>query len=592
MNDALAAVVSQSQSKQVSTSSKARQYKSSAPRTWLEWTPSQKSLCVQLFLEGKHNYIVVCYGCQAPPLNTLRTWAGKVQEGEPLEGYGTNSVLSRTEEETILKFIKELKYEAAVIDLDTIAALGRTVAERSRGPGLAPVLDRQWAANFHRRHKMDCLKKITTERLPSTVSDLALDNKWRREFLDLVEQPQKYGVRIPEGEPQSLPPWAQLGLDEMPLQYAPKLRGGYAAGEKQVRHYSSADKRQATATPVVNHEGTVKVLQVLHRGKTGRCHARLDLPQGLPSYMHEDHAEKKCQTGDTFKRSMIKVDTEVAKDRCDHGVVQNYPCVVIMDCVGSHLDDDELKRVDDAEIRLANLYYFVARPHMYVFFGRARRSHVSNVGDQVINPGMRAWLRDRLKRRHIDHCLKIHDGLPPKHSKLDSSERTMKALLVTWLAEWAASPLTTTHILSSWNMVFTEVPVTESVDDVDLPCPSAAIPMPAPLLSVVPGHVSDSEEASEAQAEADEASGAEVEDSIDVLSIPDTPPVQRAAKRRAETWLDRLAKRFRAAPRDVHAQRVARENRQRAREAREAVQTSDDEGTLSCAVMLTMSERE
>ena len=77
-----------------------------------------------------------------------------------------------------------------------------------------------------------------------------------------------------------------------------------------------------------------------------------------------------------------------------------------------------------------------------------------------------------------------------------------------------------------------------------------------------------------------------------VLSVPGTPPVQRAAKRRAETRLDRLAKRFRAAPRDVHAQRVARENRQRAREAREAVQTSDDEGTLSCAVMLTMSERD
>ena len=116
--------------------------------------------------------------------------------------------------------------------------------------------------------------------------------------------------------------------------------------------------------------------------------------------------------------------------------------------------------------------------------------------------------------------------------------------------------------------------------------------MPAPLLSVVPGHVSDSEEALEAQAEADEASGAEVEDNIDVLSVPGTPPVQRAAKRRAETRLDRLAKRFRAAPRDVHAQRVARENRQRAREAREAVQTSDDEGTLSCAMILTMSERE
>ena len=81
-------------------------------------------------------------------------------------------------------------------------------------------------------------------------------------------------MRIPEGEPQSLPGWAQLGLDETPLQYAPKLRGGYAAGEEQVTHYSSADKRQATATHVVNCEGTVKVLQVLQRGKPSCHHAR------------------------------------------------------------------------------------------------------------------------------------------------------------------------------------------------------------------------------------------------------------------------------------------------------------------------------
>ena len=170
-------------------------------------------------------------------------------------------------------------------------------------------------------------------------------------------------------------------MDETPLQYAPKLRGGYAAGEKQVRHYISADKRQATAMLVVNREGTAKVLQVLHKGKASRWHVRLDLPHGLPAYMHEDHAEKKCQTGDTFKRLMIKVDTEVAKDKRDHGFALNYPCVVIMDGAGSHLNDCELKRVDDAEIKLANLYYFVARPHIYVFFGPARRSHVSNVGD-------------------------------------------------------------------------------------------------------------------------------------------------------------------------------------------------------------------
>ena len=100
-----------------------------------------------------------------------------------------------------MKFINELKYKATVIDLDTIAALGRKVAETSRRPRLAPVLDRQWAANFRRRHKMGCIKKITTERLPSTVFEWAHDKKWRCEFFDLVEQPQKYGVSIHEGDP-------------------------------------------------------------------------------------------------------------------------------------------------------------------------------------------------------------------------------------------------------------------------------------------------------------------------------------------------------------------------------------------------------
>ena len=162
----------------------------------------------------------------------------------------------------------------------------------------------------------------------------------------------------------------------------------------------------------------------------------------------------------------------------------------------------------------------------------------------------------------------------------------MKALLVTWLAEWAASPLTTTHVLSSWNMVFTKVLVTGSVDDVDLSCPSAAIPMPAALLFVI----NDAEEASEA--EADKAPDADMDDHIDVPSVPRTPPVQRALKRRAKPQLERLAKRFCAAPRDVDAQRRDSKNKQWAKEAREAMQTSDDEGALSFAVLLSISERE
>ena len=141
---------------------------------------------MQVYAEENYNNVVPRYGCGAAPLNTLCAWVNKVQRNDPLDGYGTNSILSHAQEETILKFIKELKYEVAVIDLDTILALARTVGNV------------QWAANFCPRYKMGCFKNMTAERLPSAVSDLVLDNKWRRDYLDVVEQPQKYGVSIPE----------------------------------------------------------------------------------------------------------------------------------------------------------------------------------------------------------------------------------------------------------------------------------------------------------------------------------------------------------------------------------------------------------
>ena len=67
MNDALAAVV-EALSKKVCYSSKVPQYKSSAPRTWLEWTPAQRSLCVQLFPEGSHTTLCCITGVERRPL--------------------------------------------------------------------------------------------------------------------------------------------------------------------------------------------------------------------------------------------------------------------------------------------------------------------------------------------------------------------------------------------------------------------------------------------------------------------------------------------------------------------------------------------
>jgi hypothetical protein len=83
-------------------------------------------------------------------------------------------------------------------------------------------------------------------------------------------------------------------------------------------------------------------------------------------------------------------------------------------------------------------------------------------------------------------------------------------------------------MFSSWKMVFTEVPVTESVDAVDLPCPSAVIPMPAPLVCVVPEPISDSREASEAQAQAEQASEAQADQNIEVPAVCTQSKAKRA----------------------------------------------------------------
>ena len=72
MKDAFAAAL-EAQTKKVSSSSKARQVKSSAPRTWLEWTQPQKAACVQGYVEGNYNHGVLHYRSGAPPLNTLCT---------------------------------------------------------------------------------------------------------------------------------------------------------------------------------------------------------------------------------------------------------------------------------------------------------------------------------------------------------------------------------------------------------------------------------------------------------------------------------------------------------------------------------------
>ena len=58
MKDAPAAVL-EAQTKKAFSSSKAHQYNSSLPRTWLQWTQPQKATCTQVYLEGNYSQCLV-----------------------------------------------------------------------------------------------------------------------------------------------------------------------------------------------------------------------------------------------------------------------------------------------------------------------------------------------------------------------------------------------------------------------------------------------------------------------------------------------------------------------------------------------------
>ena len=168
------------------------------------------------------------------------------------------------------------------------------------------------------------------------MSDLALQRKSRHDYLHKVEQPQSFRVSIPDVTVSPYCGGAHVGLEETPLktislQYAPKLRRGYAAREQQVQHYSSAYKRHATPTGMNNSCGTVKVLHLLHIGNTSCYHARLDLAPSLSSHMHEDHKAKKGHTTETFRCLVLNVNTQVAKERPNHRVAHNYTCIINME---------------------------------------------------------------------------------------------------------------------------------------------------------------------------------------------------------------------------------------------------------------------
>ena len=94
-----------------------------------------------------------------------------------------------------------------VVDREVLILLGTLATRhvRSLQPGTEPVLSRSWATSFRRRHKMSRLRRCTTDRPVSTVSDICQDNEWRVQVEEVVCSPADFGIILPDLGPTALP---------------------------------------------------------------------------------------------------------------------------------------------------------------------------------------------------------------------------------------------------------------------------------------------------------------------------------------------------------------------------------------------------
>lgn len=244
-------------------------------RTWLTWSDAKKQKVARQFKENGFKSLKVCYGDDCPPANTVRGWS---RNGDgPLRKPGRPTLLTPEEEQTVLDSFRKVRELGANVDHEGLLLLARSTTSKTRATALH--VSKTWVTSFARRNKVVSLR-ITSSRPPSTHAQVQEDNRWRRLYEDIVNHPEAYNLPLGPIHPE-----LQLALDETPAMYgasSPKTLAVQhnGSGESNQVRVKAGDKRCCTATIVVNRAGQVPVVQIIWRGQTNRCHARV-APPGL-----------------------------------------------------------------------------------------------------------------------------------------------------------------------------------------------------------------------------------------------------------------------------------------------------------------------
>ena len=111
---------------------------------------------------------------------------------------GRPAFLTAGEEAQLHALIKDLRVEGATINKTAVQFLGQEVLLASRPEGaVLPELHSQWARSYKKRWKLTNRRRATTDRKVESPAEVLMDNEWRQDLLDILDEPDRFGINMP-----------------------------------------------------------------------------------------------------------------------------------------------------------------------------------------------------------------------------------------------------------------------------------------------------------------------------------------------------------------------------------------------------------
>ena len=211
-------------------------------------------------------------------------------------------------------------------------------------------------------------------------------------------------------------------------------------------------------------------MQIIIRRKRAQSHANIPRDCVLHDAVHQDHRAKQAQPIANFERVLRKLAEKASHLREVQNLPEDSPVIIIMDYVASH-SQEALTAIKGHVHQCKN------HSAQYILFARKRGRHMSSPPDQLINPSTTTLAKLSGRNRMVQHSMRIHNEEIPSRIPLDMSQIKMKSLLVEWISTWCKDTRTVQQIVTSWEVVLREVPVTDA---------EKAVPEPPRLMQLGP----------------------------------------------------------------------------------------------------------